>query len=340
MTAQTSVVLATFEGERFLPELLGSLERQRTPPYEVIVSDDASTDATLDIVDAFASRAPFPVTVLRHTERVGHAPNFLRGLEAGTGRFAAWCDQDDIWAPTKLERCQRALEWSKATLVVHSARRVDAAGQPLGALRGMRTPIQRRMRAERFAVPHGFRQVFRRELFAGLTAGDRPVSIPGHELALHDEWTFLLANAAGSVLWLPMALVDYRVHGDNFTPAGVEPTVWAQSVASRTGDPNRLRARAAGERAEHLAAVASRRTGEARATALASAAAYERLATRYLERTAIYDDARRVSQARALSRLLFSGAYRSGPHGGLGGRGLLRDALEVVRTSRPDNGAN
>ncbi len=283
------MVLATFEGATFLPQLLASLERQQTPPHELIVSDDASSDDTLAIVERFAANAGFPVTINRHADRAGHAKNFLRGLASATGEFVAWCDQDDVWSPAKLRRCQLALEWGKGMLVVHGARRIDAEGRALGSLRGMRSPLQRRMRAERFAVPHGFRQVFRRSLFDGLAAGDRPVSIPGHQLALHDEWTFLLANAAGSVLWLPMALADYRVHGDNVSAAGVEPTVWAQSVASRSGDPNRLRARSAGERADHLTAVAAKRTGSERATALASAAAYRKLAQRYLDRTAIYD---------------------------------------------------
>jgi glycosyltransferase involved in cell wall biosynthesis len=323
--------LATFNGERFLAPLLASIERQRVRPLELIVTDDGSTDATLTLVDEFAARAPFPLTVLRDQERLGHTENFLRGLAVATGKYAAWCDQDDVWAPEKLQRCQRALEWSGAVMVIHGARRIDAAGRRLGALRGMRTPWQRRMRGERFSVPHGFRQVFRRDLFAGLTAADRPLSIPGHEPALHDEWTFMLANAAGSVLWLPMTLADYRVHDDNLTTAGIEPTLWSQSVGARAGDPNRLRGRAAVDRAEHLEAIASKRTGDERATALASAAAYRRLAQCYMDRTALYDTAGRAAKLRALTRLFTSGTYRSGVRGGLGRRGLLRDAFEVWR---------
>lgn len=331
MKPATSVVLATCEGSEFLEPLLASLAGQRVPPAELVVSDDASTDATLRIVDAFAAGAPFPVVVLRHEDRVGHAENFLRGLAAARGEFVGWCDQDDVWLPNKLAWCQAALRATRATLVIHGARRVDREGRPLGSLRGVRAPVQRRLRGERFAVPHGFRQVFRRCLFDGITAEHRPRSVPGDELALHDEWSYLLAHAAGTVLWLPLTLVDYRSHGGNLSEAGVEPTIWQRTITGRRGDPNALRARSAGERAEHLEQVASRRAGAERDVALRSAAAYRRAAATYEARRGLYEQPRRRDRLRRAVRLAADGGYRSGATGGLGPRGLLRDAVEVLR---------
>jgi glycosyltransferase involved in cell wall biosynthesis len=330
--AATSVILATFDGERHLAPLLESLRRQELPPYEVIVSDDGSTDRTLDIVRAFAASAPFPVVVTETRGSVGHAGNFLGALELATGRYAAWCDQDDIWSPRKLRWCQDLLDRLPLTMVVHGARRIDASGGSLGSLGGMRAPVQRRMEGNRFAVPHGFRQVFRRDLFAGLSPDDRPMSTPGHERALHDEWAFMLANAAGSILWLPARLVEYRVHGLNHTPAAREPSIWARSVGDRSADdPNRQRARAASERARHLQGLAEHRDGRDQERASRSAEAYRRAAGRYLDRAAVYDARSRGDRARTVARLVRRGTYRSGARGGLGPRALVRDLLEVGR---------
>jgi hypothetical protein len=173
--------------------------------------------------------------------------------------------------------------------------------------------------------------VFRRSLFEGLTAADRPTSIPGDEQALHDEWSFLLANAAGTVVWLPVTLADYRIHGANLSEADVEPSIWERTISRRRGDPNELRGRSAGERADHLDDVAARRTGAEQDTARRSAAAYRRAGTVYRDRTALYRERHRIARLRVMARLAASGGYRSGARGGLGPRGLVRDAVEVLR---------
>ena len=72
-------------------------------PAELIVSDDGSDDGTPDVVARFARDAPFPVVVRRNDRPRGYGENFLGALELATGEFVAFCDQDDVWHPTKLE---------------------------------------------------------------------------------------------------------------------------------------------------------------------------------------------------------------------------------------------
>src|SRR5262245_62398986 len=99
-----SIVLATFDGERFLEPLLESLAGQTMRPRELLVADDGSTDGTVAIVSDFARRAPFPVSVSRNARRLGFADNFLTLSGSAVGPLIAFCDQDDVWHPTKLER--------------------------------------------------------------------------------------------------------------------------------------------------------------------------------------------------------------------------------------------
>src|SRR5437867_476200 len=104
-----SVAMTTRNGEQYLEALLESLVRQRRPPDELVVHDDASEDSTLSILEAFASAAPFVVRIERSRVRRGHVAGFLLAAELCEGDAIAFCDQDDVWLNSKLEICARAL---------------------------------------------------------------------------------------------------------------------------------------------------------------------------------------------------------------------------------------
>jgi glycosyltransferase involved in cell wall biosynthesis len=97
-----SIALASYNGERYVNEQLESIARQTRLPDELIVSDDASTDATPDIVLDFARRAPFPVRFLQNRERLGSTRNFEAAIRACNGDIIFLCDQDDVWYPNKI----------------------------------------------------------------------------------------------------------------------------------------------------------------------------------------------------------------------------------------------
>src|SRR4051795_304134 len=89
-----SVAMATYNGERFLPEMLDSLAAQTRPPDELVVRDDASEDDTVAILNAFARRVPFRVDVHAGGPRLGYAQNFVAATRACTGSVIFFADQD------------------------------------------------------------------------------------------------------------------------------------------------------------------------------------------------------------------------------------------------------
>ncbi len=105
-----SVAMATFNGETFLREQLDSLSQQELLPYELIVGDDGSTDRTLEIIEDFAVKAPFPVRITSNPKNLGFGDNFLAAAQRCTGDWIAFCDQDDVWLPNKLSDCAAAIE--------------------------------------------------------------------------------------------------------------------------------------------------------------------------------------------------------------------------------------
>src|SRR4051812_16300560 len=100
--AGISIALATYNGEKYLSAQLESLALQTRLPAELVVCDDCSTDRTIDIIDEFIARAPFPVRVARNESRLGFVNNFMRAAQGCRADLIAFCDQDDIWEPNKL----------------------------------------------------------------------------------------------------------------------------------------------------------------------------------------------------------------------------------------------
>ena len=98
-----SIVLCTYNGERFLAEQLDSLLRQTHPADEIIIQDDGSDDRTMQIATHYAHVCPAIQLYTNPYER-GVNNNFFSAIRRATGEYIAICDQDDIWEPSKLER--------------------------------------------------------------------------------------------------------------------------------------------------------------------------------------------------------------------------------------------
>ena len=128
IAAVISIAMATYNGEKFLEQQLQSLSKQTRLPAELVVCDDASGDATVDIVTRFSKTAPFPVKLVVNEQRLGWRGNFLKAASLCTSEYIAFCDQDDIWLPEKLAVVQAHLEKDRPTLLQHGYRMIDSAG--------------------------------------------------------------------------------------------------------------------------------------------------------------------------------------------------------------------
>jgi len=105
--------MATYNGEKFLEHQLQSLAKQTRLPAELIICDDTSGDATVDIIKRFSQTAAFPVRLVVNEQRLGWRGNFLKAASLCVSEYVAYCDQDDIWLPEKLAIVQAHLEKSR-----------------------------------------------------------------------------------------------------------------------------------------------------------------------------------------------------------------------------------
>jgi glycosyltransferase involved in cell wall biosynthesis len=324
------VAMATFDGERFLPEQLASLEGQAVLPAELVVHDDGSSDRTLDIVTDFARESPFPVRVQRGGKRLGFADAFLASAAACEGELIAFCDQDDVWLPRKLERCGNAFDESGVLVAIHSTEIVDERL----ARTGRRYPdvpadrIAPPLTADPWLAVRGMSMVVDARLLGLASTTDRPPShyLPGTPMH-HDEWLYALGRSLGAVAFVAEPLALYRQHGGNVTGAP-EGAVARLREALTTGWTYYGRRR---EQARELAALFDRLAASLDDVELAGRAAdasrsLDELAERLGRRLAVYEPGlSRRARSRRLVRLARKGDYRR-----LGAGALARDALMIA----------
>jgi len=109
------ICLATYNGEAFISEFLQSLVNQKVKEFEVLVSDDGSTDRTVDIVKSFESELEITIHLTASSVPLGPAKNFIRLLELSSADYVFLADQDDVWLSDKVSVCLQKMEDSKST---------------------------------------------------------------------------------------------------------------------------------------------------------------------------------------------------------------------------------
>ena len=103
-TAQVAILMATYNGERFLPVQLDSILNQEFEDWVLLVSDDGSTDRTREILLQYQKRYPNKIQILEKEKPTGSAKkNFLfLTNQAKDYPYLMYCDQDDFWKPEKV----------------------------------------------------------------------------------------------------------------------------------------------------------------------------------------------------------------------------------------------
>lgn len=104
MLPNIHVLLATYNGEKYLTELLDSLLSQSYQDFAVLIHDDGSTDDTVSILKRYCSIHPEKFVLLEYPRAGSAKANFLSLLHRSTADYVAFCDQDDVWTNDHLEQ--------------------------------------------------------------------------------------------------------------------------------------------------------------------------------------------------------------------------------------------
>ncbi len=203
-----SVVIATYNGEKFLHEQLDSLFRQTYPNIEIIALDDCSSDSSVAILREYAARHQ-KMNVFVNERNLGHIKTFEKGIQLCRGEFISLCDQDDIWEVDKIECTLTAFR--KETLLAYcDSLFVDEKGQSISKKVSDIKNLTSYTNALPFLIGNtvpGHAAIFRRELI------DKAVPFPSR--IIHDWWLAYVATLFGTIEFVNKPLVKYRQHSSN-----------------------------------------------------------------------------------------------------------------------------
>ncbi|TVQ70254.1 MAG: glycosyltransferase family 2 protein [Balneolaceae bacterium] len=240
-SGRIAVLLSTCNGAGYLVPLLESIQDQSWPHWDLWVRDDGSTDDTVEILEEFAGRLAQknqPGTGSRmqviRGENIGIVRSFFHLLGQAGDAYAgyAFCDQDDVWHPAKLERAVRALKREVPFLYHGRQWLVDQeSGEKILSPVPKRTGfanalIQNQVVGCTMVINTPLRECVLETLQAG--SEDDPSSgdnnhcsgdgDPCSGIIMHDWWCYLLASATGHIHYDPEPVILFRRHEESTTP--------------------------------------------------------------------------------------------------------------------------
>lgn len=223
MKPRVAILLATYNGAAYLPELLAGLRRQTWSDYRLIVRDDGSVDATRMIIAEAAEDDDRFQVLDDAAERFGPAQNFGRLLQTaydGGADYALFADQDDVWFDDKTARLLQAAvaagrdSGPDCPVLVHSD--LIVVDERLR----LRHPSLKRFAGQRSDASDPRRSLLAANHVTGCaTLVNRAlmrIALPfPRQIVMHDWWVAQCAATAGTIRYLPEPTMQYRLHSGN-----------------------------------------------------------------------------------------------------------------------------
>ena len=201
------VLLPTFNGGLYLEDQLLSIRSQIGVEVRVYINDDGSTDNTPQIIEKFMS-SDFIYKGFS-SNRIGSTQAFFKLLlEAKNEKYIAFCDQDDIWDPEKLQKSIEILESENSQMVFTSRKYIDAQGLTIGI-----SPVIRRSPGFRNALVENI--AFGNTQLIGSDAIKLILRLGAVPVKHFDAWVYLIVSAVYKISFLDLPLTNYRIHGEN-----------------------------------------------------------------------------------------------------------------------------
>jgi len=208
-----SVCLASYNGEAYIRQQIDSILNQLGENDELVVSDDCSTDSTIDVVSQIADPR---INLIPHTINRGYTRNFESALEQASGQYVFLSDQDDVWLPGKVETMLRALQ--DCDLAISDCRTTDSALEVLSESRFNDFNIKRGFARHLVKCRYvGCCMAFRSELLHVLLPFP-----PRDDLVEHDAWIAAMAELYFRVDLIATPLLLYRRHSSNTSLGGFD----------------------------------------------------------------------------------------------------------------------
>jgi len=213
------IVMATYNGEKYIAEQIDSILNQTYKDIRIIIRDDGSIDNTLSIIEKYATKYPEKFYIVHDNVKCGNSKsNFMQAMKYSTADYVMFSDQDDFWLPDKISHTlDKMVEIEKKVgecvpvLVFGSYLPVDEALKEIKEQNNGRQEAEYKLSFNNLLVQNyvnGCLMMINRSLLDLM--GDYDESI-----LMHDWWAALIASSCGEIQHIDEIMMLYRQHGDN-----------------------------------------------------------------------------------------------------------------------------
>lgn len=202
-----SVIVATYNGARYIQEQLDSIIHQTYPNLEIVITDDRSTDATMSILETYAAQYS-NIRVYQNETNLKYVRNFEKGMRLAKGEFIAPSDQDDIWELDKLQVLMDHM--GDHNIIYCNSVLIDANGKEMGQQLSDIKRLHSFDSCLNYAIGNsapGHAMLIRKQVIQDCDVF--PSMIP------HDYWLGFVATFHSQVYFLDKVMVRYRQHDAN-----------------------------------------------------------------------------------------------------------------------------
>lgn len=220
------ITLATYNGEKYLAQMLDSLVAQTRPADVIIAVDDGSKDSTCEILEQYKSKLPLEIT--KFEKNRGHRAAFSTALEKSRELLADndlifLADQDDIWLPNKLEVMSQKI--GDSSMIFGDAEIIDGEGKVTDS--SWRKKAETVEQLSQQALLTGYTNVT--GCMVAFKAGLLKTALPiPQDVPVHDQWITLCATVENGYQAIADKVIQYRIHGNNTIGEGNK--TWSEKL--------------------------------------------------------------------------------------------------------------
>lgn len=217
-TSQIHIVLATYNGEKYIREQIDSVLANSFSDFTIEVCDDGSTDKTKEIVNEYV-KSHSNISLHENERNLGYVMNFLEGVKRSASPYIMLCDQDDIWHADKIEKTYNKMkeleakhEKGEPLLVFSDAMNFDSEnGQDIGSFHK-----SSHLNTKKVDMGH----LFMENKCIGCTvmvnrAVLKYLTVLPEQIRVHDWWLAMICSAFGGISYLDETTLQYRQHSGN-----------------------------------------------------------------------------------------------------------------------------
>lgn len=229
MKSHIGIILATYNGAKYVKEQLNSIINQSVKPDLIVISDGGSQDQTVCICENTLEKSGISYIILTSNCQLSVKDNFEKGLMNCCTDYIFFSDQDDLWLPNKIEDFMEVFYGEQADLIFCNAYITDSVLNK--KRKNLWESIGYKPDSEKKIYENGdlkfLNELFKHNVVTGMcmAINSRIVNkiLPLSEYAIHDVWIAHLTNIFGKIVAINRCEVLYRQHDNNVIGAKFNP---------------------------------------------------------------------------------------------------------------------